>query len=146
MHFTKWYRINADDVVEGNPELYVGAGLSLFHDGVGSELELPSLSPDGRLLATLAYLPNEQRSTLMVLFQETDSFVDICLHGWYDMQPLDTSSYHGVGVWSPDSQYIAFAVHGDERSGLYVYDPQKHIVGLIDRLEAPRVEIVGWGL
>jgi hypothetical protein len=138
-----WYRVNADEVVTGDPELYDGRGLSVFHEGIRDTLDLPSLSPDGHLLAVLDYLPDEQYSKLLLLPEESASPVDLCLHGDYVLQVLNTVDLSAV--WSPDSQYIAFAVYADEQTGLYVYDVQKHTLGLVDPLKKTiGVDIVGW--
>jgi hypothetical protein len=139
-----WYRVNADEVVTGDPLLYSGRGLSVFHEGVWARLSLPSLSPDGHHLTALAYLPNEQLYTLLMLSEGSDLPVDLCLHGDYMGQVLDTDQ---VGaVWSPDSRYFAFAIYAGAQTGLYVYDVQNHTLGLVDALEDTKlVEVVGWG-
>lgn len=139
-----WYEIDAEKATETISPVYKGQGLSIFHDQSGAVLGVPSVSPNGEKLTALAYLPNEKRSTLVMLSRGINNDIDMCLHG--DYLPQIINSDQVSSVWSPDSKYAAFSLVSNGVKGLYIYDVEQNTIALVDKLEDGNlVEIVGWG-
>lgn len=139
-----WYRLNVEPIITASSDIYRAEGLTVFHKGVGARLYAPSLSADGRYLSGLAYLPNKQLSTLLILPAQTDTITDTCIHGNYIPQISNSNSVSAV--WSPDNRYIAFAVSREQQTSLYIFDVQNNLIGLVSIVEDnTTVQIVGWG-
>jgi hypothetical protein len=142
----KWYRLDVTEVLQAGAGFYSGQGLTLFHEGIRTQLDLPAISPNGHLLAAGLYLPDEQASTLLLLSDEESSYKDTCVHGHYEFQMIYPNAVSSV--WSPDSRYIAFIVNTDEwkYTRLYVYDTVDDTLAEVDRTGSTgALVIIGWG-